>query len=156
MSISYATPITTVSTDIDAVGGKHAYVGMLREDQDGKEYTLLLAGGAIAKYTALGIVSGVIEELQDATTPVMGMNTTGSTLSSGQYFWGQTYGLYEFAKHENDVTINQFVKAGSNSPSLDGDDAATAGSYYVGWCVEVVSAGTIKVFIDPFSVTDAA
>jgi hypothetical protein len=96
---SYPTPLNSTSTDIELVGGKDAFIGMQREDKDGNRYVLHKVSsdaGTILDATFVGgymAYDGVDYPFQ-ASHAVIGANTTGKTLTPGQYFWCMVYGTY--------------------------------------------------------------
>lgn len=90
---SYPTLVTTVSDDIDKVGGKNATLGMIREDHQGKKYILLKAAGTIDD-KKLVIHNVGPKEATGVASPFIGANTTGKQIgtANGLYFWCQNYG----------------------------------------------------------------
>ena len=95
---SYSTPLDSVSTDIELVGGKDAYLGMLREDRLGNRYELhkVKSGMAISDgvWVTAEHMSQSVRIGPNAQVPVVGANTTGKALGSAQYFWCMVYGTY--------------------------------------------------------------
>lgn len=97
---SYPTPLDATSTDIDLVGGKDAFIGMLREDRNGNRYVLhkVAAGESVGNGAFVGAkqASGGVATPDGSELEVnIGANTTGKTVSAGQHFWCMVYGVYD-------------------------------------------------------------
>lgn len=96
---AYATPLYEVDSDIEKVGGKGAYLGMLRETPDGKEYVLVQSHDITADFSSLRLILGykggqafkVVLAASggrcDGVSPV-----TNRPMTAGKYFWMQTHG----------------------------------------------------------------
>lgn len=95
---SYPTPLDSTNTDIELVGGKDAFIGMLREDRLGNRYVLHKCGASatIEDGTWVGpsISNTGLEYPFQGSQSVVGANTTGKTIAVGQYFWCMVYGTY--------------------------------------------------------------
>ena len=156
MSItSYPTLITTVSTDIEKVGGKNSTIGQIREDKDGKKYVLLKAAGTIINKVIVVNNSGP-KKGTNAVSPVMGVNVTGQTVASGSYFWCQNYGP---ATITTDGSVSLWVKVIADSNGYATPSSET-NAFKVGWALGLDDATPeASIFIDPsgafYILTDA-
>ncbi len=96
---AYRSLVTDVSTDSNILGRS----GEERKEPNGKKYLLVKAGEAIA--SGILCTTSVYDSVSGDMTVViasgaglqqaMCANTTGKTLSSGEYFWAQTRGPAE-------------------------------------------------------------
>lgn len=152
---SYPTDINTISTDIDAVGGKNATEWMIREDTLGKKYLLVKAGGNIANGLIVGInISELITMPTGYEYKPLGVNTTGSAVSTNDYFWLQVYGV-GLCQTDNSVVKHYYIAAQNGDTGLGvGAGAGAYGKHYVGWALETDYGSNpywVSIFIDPFS-----
>jgi len=153
---SYPTDVDVVSTDIELVGGKNAQVGMVREDNMGRRFILVVAGGTIS--AGVGIVNGgnAFSEGSDAASPFHGVNTTGGSLSSGDYFWMQTYGLAlnSIATDTNVVDLDLLTGAASNVSTGHSTVTTSTGQNFFGWAIGDDVDAVCAAFINPGAVGD--
>ena len=154
MSItSYPTLITTVSQDIEKVGGKNSVVGQGREDKDGRKFILLIAGTSIGAGAIVGLSSNVVAPISNASLPIIGVNTTGSALTTDDYFWCQTYGQATVLTDQS-TTAWDWQIATTNGACTDSANTGYA-EYVVGFSLGADDVGTVgNIFIMPSSAKD--
>lgn len=156
---SYPTPLNATSTDIELVGGKDAFIGMLREDKNGYRYVLhrIATGETVGnaawvggKNASLGVATTDGSELE----VIIGANTTGKTVAAGQYFWCMVYGVYDMTC--NSTVTNAYLRVtgaqGLGNAPIASDRIGQRESG--GMSLEAVSArisGKARCLIDPRS-----
>jgi len=149
---AYPTVVTTISTDIELVGGKNATVGMIREDNIGRKYRLVQAAGEISSGC---ILVPAHTEASGATIVLVGANTTGSTVANGSYFWMQTYGEATLTTDES-LTDKCIVTATTGGVATRDAVAGLNGGYYIGFALAADVGTSGSVFIDPGGAKDAS
>jgi hypothetical protein len=157
---SYPTPLDSTSTDIDAVGGKDAFIGMQREDKDGNRYVLfkVKSGSTVTdgKWVTAEFGSG-LELAVGQTVPCVGGNTTGKTVTTGQYFWCMVYGYYDMDVSSNVDSAYRRIKAdngGSGTAVKVADNDLLTQVHSCGLSLEAYGArvsGKARCLIDPRS-----
>ena len=154
MSItSYPTLITTVSSDIDKVGGKNSTIGQIREDKDGRKFILMPAGGTIPAGVAVYLTSSTLIKAPDEDVPIFGVNTTGGALADGEYFWCQVYGQATVLTDGSSTILEQQI-VGTSDGALTDATADGLGQYCVGFALATDASTVGNVFINPVSATD--
>lgn len=151
---SYPTDVDVVSTDIDLVGGKNAQVGMVREDNMGRKFILTLSGGTIA---ATGIIFNTnnFGEGTTAAVPIVGVNTTGVALSSGDYFWMQIFGLsLNPLVSDTNVVDQDILTCGTNVVTGHANAVTGTCQNFLGWAIGDDVGTVCNAFISPGSVGD--
>jgi len=95
----YPTSITALSTNIEDVGGKGAFLGMLREDHDGREYVLVITKSNVSTaantkfiwgFESGGAFTVILAEANGRCDGVNRMNM--AAIGGSMYFWLQVYG----------------------------------------------------------------
>lgn len=152
---SYPTPLDTTSTDIDLVGGKDAYIGMLREDKLGRMYVLHQirpTGGTSTSPDGTFLTTSLhngVTTMGNSDSVCVGANTTGKTITNGQYFWCMVYGVYEMVVRTSVVNAYEHITAVSGEGHFLGSDVL-GDKYFCGMALQGrQSNGRARCLVDP-------
>lgn len=130
---SYPTPLDSVSSDIDEVGGKDAHLGMIREDRLGRRYILSKMStdsSGDGSWLCIDDFSGLNLTFAHTCVP-FGANTTGKTVASGQYFWCMVDGWYVMSVTSTVIPYTP-LQPGTTSGLADPSIINVSGGYFCG------------------------